>query len=328
MPARGFVQMAFQSNVSSTQIIHFLEIKGFKQGECADKSLLTYKDNFRFDGDVTCSLNLSDNGKQVLSFYPSGHPFANQDIFIKQLCLEMKNVLCGEGLGVISDLDQTAIEEMQGESEAQIFFHNSYSKFINQSVLSNALIQDTKDQRIPNFTNEKLLSLIEVNIVTNMEIYFRELWKYFLLDLKSLPNSIKDKKLERYQLENLLNEESDFEGMLASSFSFQNINNIEKNLAEVSKQKFQLKELLGELSRKFNRNFYKNMSSLFTSRHKIVHENEDIGMDANELKENLDDVIRAATKIYLSICENRNYRMFMLHESGMSFSVIRELIDS
>ncbi|MGM0216502.1 hypothetical protein [Enterococcus sp. AZ109] len=327
MSARGFVQVFFEPNIEILQITKLLEIKGFKKAECADKSILTYKDRYSFDGEIFCSLESVDNDKRVLKIYPSGHSFVNQSIFIQQLCLDIKYVLNGETSGYINDVSQNSIENIKGESQAEVFFHNSYSKFINQSVLIDVLLRDVHEQRTPNFTKDKLISLIEVNIVTNMEIFFKELWKYILLDSKFIPKSLYNKRLDRYQIENLINGENDIEGILANNFSFQNMDNVIRNLSEISNNEFRIKDILGKLSKKYGKNFYNNTSFLFTSRHKIVHENEDLSYNPSELKESFYDVIRLVCEIYLSFCRKREYQPIMLHESIMSFQFLEELVE-
>ena len=330
MPAMGFVQVAFQSSVQPSQIIKFLEIRGFKQAENGEENQLTYKDKTRFDGEIICSLELKD--KLILSIYPGGHPFQNMNIFVQQLCLDFREVLHGEILGFMKGINQASIESLVGESQSEILFHNGFSKFINQSVLIDMLLRDFKDEKMQNHSysssvNDKLLSMIEVNLVTNMEIFFRELWKYFLLDLKITPKSVRDKKFERYQLEGLISGENDFESVLASSFSFQNISNISNNLYDISKKKFQIKDIFGDLAKEYKRNFQNNISSLFNSRHKIVHENDDLGYGMDELRNNFYDVIRVVGEIYLSICKDKKYQTIMIHEAVMSFSFLEELLD-
>lgn len=329
MPAIGSIRIVFHSSVKDVQIIEFLKIKGFKYLENDGNNLLTYRDKHRFDGEIICSLDSSE--KQVLDIFPGGHMFENMHIFVQQLCLDLKVVFNAELPQYMDDVTQTTIDNLKGETEAEVFFHGTFVNFINQSILVDMLLCDIQDQRMQkppyNTTNDKLLGLIEVNIVTNMEIFFRELWKYFLLDLKTLPKSVKDKKFERYQLENLINRENDFEGVLASSFSFQNMKNISKNLYEVSSKNFQMKDIFSKLSKRYRKDFESNISSLFTHRHKIVHENEGLGYGANELKENLYDVVRAVGEIYYTICKDKEYKFIMLHESVMTFPFLSELYE-
>lgn len=330
MPAMGSVQISFQSSVKDIQIIRFLKVKGFKYVENDDSSLLTYRDKHRFDGEITCSLDSND--KKLLNIFPGGHAFQNMDIFIQQLCLDMKDILDGELPDDRKNTTQNSIDNLKGESQAEVFFHGAFYKFINQSFLIEILLRDIQEQRMQKFpynniANDKLLDLIEVNVVTNMEIFFRELWKYFLLESKVIPNSVKDKKLERYQIESLISGENDFEGILASSFSFQNMNNISKNLLDVSRGKLQIKDICDKLSKKYNKNFYVNLSSLFSNRHKIVHENENLGYGAFDLREYFYDVVRVIGEIYLLICKDKDYQTIMIHESVMSFSFLEELLE-